>query len=596
MKGRIIEINGDTAIVFTKSGTFVKTKNFQNASVGDEISLRSPMAVYSKAIASAAAALFIIAGGITSYCTPVSYVDICINPEIELGINMFDIVVSAEPKNDDGSTILAQSKINNKKVDKAIDSILSDAENLGFIPENEEKTVVMSVFAKNENNAKETYEDINSYKVPEKINKVVKLASTDELAEAKEENIPVGKYLLVNELSKISEDIPKEEIKKYPVKKIITAIDKAKGKPSKPDKKEAFAPEATQKPKDERIIPSSKPEESNNDIPVIDYFKDKPTKNNKPALKQNNNKKDKPLNFRTPEPVFEDIPVAPSTAPVIDSADKEHNTSSSAVPASRPTKAPVNIFTPEPVPQKNTETEKPDDEPVFRPSWNNRFDGNNKPDNEKNTEQSVSNTQTQAPDKQDSENNNQDIPEMPKQNNPDDNKQNIPEIQKQPDNRNPAPDYSAEKEPVERNNPRDDFENPPLEQDNEHWSDFGSNPPENDNPSGSHNDNSYENDNPRGDFDDNSTNKSEDEFHEDNTFGEDFSDNSHKEDNSREDFGDNSHEDNNFQDYFEDNSHEDDNSRENFDDNSHEDSNDFHGEHGEPSPNDHPQGGFEPRR
>ena len=55
MKGRIIDINNGYAIVITKNGEFVKTRNYKKASVGDEITVRTGFAGYTKAIAAAAA-------------------------------------------------------------------------------------------------------------------------------------------------------------------------------------------------------------------------------------------------------------------------------------------------------------------------------------------------------------------------------------------------------------------------------------------------------------------------------------------------------------------------------------------------------------
>jgi len=333
MKGRIIEINNDTAIVFTKSGTFIKTKNFGNAGIGDEITLRSPVRVYSKAIASAAAAVLIFAGGITSYCTPVSYVDICINPEIELGINMFDIVVSAEPKNNDGKAVLELENVSNTRVDNAIDSILSNAEELGFIPESEEKTVVLSVFSSKETRAREMYENINSYEMPEKINKVVKLANDEDIENAAGENIPVGKYLLINELSEIADDMPKEKIRDYSVKEIINNIDKAKSKNSKTSP--VATPVSTQKPENTDMTSSDSTAE--NDTPAKDYRKDKSngkSKNNRSSGNDHteNHKPDDMPSYspaQTTKPVFSNVAdtirsnadSAPSATPAADTPD-----------------------------------------------------------------------------------------------------------------------------------------------------------------------------------------------------------------------------------------------------------------------------------
>lgn len=261
MKGRIIEINGDTAVVFTKNAEFVKTKSFSGLSVGDEITIR-PQLKYIKSAAAAAAAIAVFVGGAASYCTPVSYVDICINPEIELKINMFDRVIGAVGKNDDGAVVLAEHGVNNAKVDKALGSIIENAEALGFIDENEEKTVVLSVFAQKDKNAKQMYEDIASYEMPKNINKVVRLADSADVAKANEEKMPVGKYLLMTELSQISKTLPKEKIKNYSVKEIITTLDKVK------EEKTAVDSENAERKTAEKAVATAKPTETEHVVSI----------------------------------------------------------------------------------------------------------------------------------------------------------------------------------------------------------------------------------------------------------------------------------------------------------------------------------------
>ena len=74
-----------------------------------------------------------IGGGAYAYQTPVAYVGIDINPSIELGVNYFDRVVSAEGVNADGQDILSETKVVGMSYEEALASLNDSLVNKGYL-------------------------------------------------------------------------------------------------------------------------------------------------------------------------------------------------------------------------------------------------------------------------------------------------------------------------------------------------------------------------------------------------------------------------------------------------------------------------------
>lgn len=85
------------------------------------------------ALAACLAAVIIGAAGAQAYFTPTSALSIDINPSIQLDINRFDKVISAQGFNQAGQAILDQTDVKYMSYDEAIDAILSAAEEAGYL-------------------------------------------------------------------------------------------------------------------------------------------------------------------------------------------------------------------------------------------------------------------------------------------------------------------------------------------------------------------------------------------------------------------------------------------------------------------------------
>ena len=75
--------------------------------------------------ATACAALFLLVGH-WLYFTPTVTISVDVNPSVELGVNRFDRVVSAEGRNDDGSALLDELSLRYLDYDQAVERLLEN--------------------------------------------------------------------------------------------------------------------------------------------------------------------------------------------------------------------------------------------------------------------------------------------------------------------------------------------------------------------------------------------------------------------------------------------------------------------------------------
>lgn len=100
------------------------------------------------AACSVAACAFLSISGYAYYITPVNYVSLDINPSVELGVNAFDKVVSAEGINDDGKRLIREQRVTHMSVENAVRALIVEAAGQNYI--NEDGTTVIAVTAESE--------------------------------------------------------------------------------------------------------------------------------------------------------------------------------------------------------------------------------------------------------------------------------------------------------------------------------------------------------------------------------------------------------------------------------------------------------------
>lgn len=87
------------------------------------------------AIAACLCLLMVGFGGYAAYATETAYIDIDVNPSIGLGINRFDMVVTAQAYNDDGQRVLDAVSLVGKNYETALQELLQVEESQGYLKE-----------------------------------------------------------------------------------------------------------------------------------------------------------------------------------------------------------------------------------------------------------------------------------------------------------------------------------------------------------------------------------------------------------------------------------------------------------------------------
>lgn len=186
-----------------------------------------------KLLTAACAACICIGGGVGAYAyyqTPQAYVSLDINPSVELGVNAFDTVVTAEAYNEDGEIILETADVTGGTVEEAVQSLVDSAYENGYIEEDgstvisltsetDDEALAEKLAEESESGVNEALEAAGEEAEVEKDN--VALERRDE---ARELGITPGKLNLINKLQALDPDAKTEDYQDKSVKYIMTAI------------------------------------------------------------------------------------------------------------------------------------------------------------------------------------------------------------------------------------------------------------------------------------------------------------------------------------------------------------------------------------
>ena len=138
MRNLVVDIKDSYAVVLTDSGDYMRITNTNNLAIGD-VYLQKLKRTFPRLmkIVSSIAAVFIL-GFMASFFyltyTPVSFVEIRINPGITMTLNKMNQVISIKGINDDGKLLL-ENMAKESDPQKALDLILSKAVDMGFFTE-----------------------------------------------------------------------------------------------------------------------------------------------------------------------------------------------------------------------------------------------------------------------------------------------------------------------------------------------------------------------------------------------------------------------------------------------------------------------------
>lgn len=173
-------------------------------------------------------ALSSLGGGVYAHAktTPVAYVSVDINPSIELSVNTFDQVISAEAYNEDGKKVLEDTNLVNSDVDDAVKNIITKAVSDGYIKEDGTSAVEITTATDKDNVATkldESLKQIADKSLEE--NNIEATVETQNVAlarrdEARTLGITPGKLNLIQKLQELDPTISVEDYKSSSVKDI----------------------------------------------------------------------------------------------------------------------------------------------------------------------------------------------------------------------------------------------------------------------------------------------------------------------------------------------------------------------------------------
>jgi hypothetical protein len=249
LKAVIVDINRKSVVALCKNGEFIKLKNKHYFNVGNEIDVPAAKVINLKTltrITSIAAMFLLFVGlsfGIYTYNKPYSYIDIDINPSIEITTNVFNRVILIKGLNKDGEKVLETGKYKNKNIEACIKIVLDSAMKNGYLLTEKNNAVLFTVSSHDEEKTVElekavstsAQEDLKEIKVvTEVITEKVSLKSHNEAIKL---GISPGKLKLIEKLQKIDPEIKVEDYKDAAVKIIMKEIHEgAKAEDSNKDK------------------------------------------------------------------------------------------------------------------------------------------------------------------------------------------------------------------------------------------------------------------------------------------------------------------------------------------------------------------------
>lgn len=161
--------------------------------------------------------LFVVFGGHWLYFTPITKISIDINPSIELNINRFGRVVSADGYNDDGQELLDALNIKFLNYNDALEQIFSNKKIELLLAGDEVMTI--TVTGENPAQSEQIFLGVEAC-TAERKNTYCYYASSKEVAEARKAGLPYGKYRAFLELQKLDPDITVEDVQGMTMREI----------------------------------------------------------------------------------------------------------------------------------------------------------------------------------------------------------------------------------------------------------------------------------------------------------------------------------------------------------------------------------------
>ena len=178
---------------------------------------------FSLAVAAAAFIFFIGAGSFQMYFSESSYIDMDVNPSIELSVNRFDRVIRMSAYNKDGKEVLSELNLKHKSYKDAVALILKKIKEKGYLKQN--GMISVTVQGKDREKASEIKtlqteidqcisehggrQNVEVYAVSKRLKK-----------KSHHLNVTPAKYLAIKELQKVDQTATVEKCRDHSISEI----------------------------------------------------------------------------------------------------------------------------------------------------------------------------------------------------------------------------------------------------------------------------------------------------------------------------------------------------------------------------------------
>jgi len=240
VKAVVVDIKGKYAVVLDKQGCFKKIRNSGQLRVGYEIEIpQGSFISFGKLtkVASVAAVFVVVLGlsyGVHSYRIPYSYVNVDINPSIEITTNIYDRIIKVEGLNEDGKKLVEGGSYINKRIENGVGLVLEAAVKEGYIKQESYNTVVFTVSSKDEekvDNIQKSLKDTVSQELEAagaETEVLIEKVKPEKRAEAESQGVSPGKLNLINKLIEVNPEAQVDDLKEKSVKEIMESIKKSR--------------------------------------------------------------------------------------------------------------------------------------------------------------------------------------------------------------------------------------------------------------------------------------------------------------------------------------------------------------------------------
>ncbi|GAE90134.1 anti-sigma factor domain-containing protein [Acetivibrio straminisolvens] len=168
MKAVIVDIEGEYAVALDKEGRFIKIRKTSEHIVGYEIDLPTKVIEFNKKtllkIVSVAAVLLLVSSisfGVYSYNLPYSYVNVDINPSLEIVLNIYNRIIDVKALNSEGEKLIEDS-YRNSQLNEGMKKIIDNAVAQGFLKNDDENTIMLTVAGKDSKKVIKIKEEVES--------------------------------------------------------------------------------------------------------------------------------------------------------------------------------------------------------------------------------------------------------------------------------------------------------------------------------------------------------------------------------------------------------------------------------------------------